>query len=85
MNERIGPRALWSNLQREAENWARLLPELPRLAHERLSRPADQAALLAELKALRGEQRRLRRVLGLTLLALAAGIAWLALSGLAWY
>ncbi|HTJ97120.1 MAG TPA: ubiquinone biosynthesis regulatory protein kinase UbiB, partial [Rhodocyclaceae bacterium] len=43
MSEQLGWRGLIKNLKKEAPQWARLLPELPRLVHQALSR--DEAAL----------------------------------------
>ncbi len=56
MNEQVGWRALVRRLKDEAPLYAKLLPELPRLLHQRLTRPApDERPLLA---ALLREQRR---------------------------
>lgn len=56
MNEQVGWRALLRQFKREAPRYAHLLPELPRLLHQRLQQaPADSAPLLA---ALLREQRR---------------------------
>jgi predicted unusual protein kinase regulating ubiquinone biosynthesis (AarF/ABC1/UbiB family) len=41
MNEQLGLLALERNLKREAANWARLLPALPRLVHQALSATAE--------------------------------------------
>jgi ubiquinone biosynthesis protein len=61
MNEQIGWRGLVNRLKQEAPRYAQLLPDLPRLLHQRLQdRPAsDSAALLALL----AEQRRTNRLL----------------------
>ncbi|MEN9560377.1 MAG: hypothetical protein RLZZ502_1588 [Pseudomonadota bacterium] len=40
MNEQIGPKGLWRNIKNEAIYWPALLPQLPRLLHERLQAPA---------------------------------------------
>jgi ubiquinone biosynthesis protein len=66
MDEQIGPRALWRRLKDEAPHYAKLLPELPRLLHDTLTRSAaprahEDGALLAELLR---EQRRTNRLLG---------------------
>ncbi|MBI4997330.1 MAG: ubiquinone biosynthesis regulatory protein kinase UbiB [Rhodocyclales bacterium] len=60
MKDQLGWRGLVSHLKHEAPQWAALLPQLPRLAHQALS--SSSAALLAdELAALREEQARQRR------------------------
>jgi ubiquinone biosynthesis protein len=61
MNEQIGWRAFVEGVKREAPRFAHLLPELPRLVHHALQRPAerDSPALLALL----AEQRRTNRLL----------------------
>jgi ubiquinone biosynthesis protein len=61
MNDQIGWRGLVERLKNEAPRYAQLLPELPRLLHQRLqSHPDRDAALLAALLA---EQRTTRRLL----------------------
>ncbi len=62
MDEQVGWRALLKRLGDEAPRYAHLLPELPRLLHQGLSRvaePRDSPALLALL----AEQRRTNRLL----------------------
>jgi ubiquinone biosynthesis protein len=61
MNEQVGWRGLTQRLRDEAPLYAQLLPELPRLLHQRLARPApgESPALLALL----AEQRRSNRLL----------------------
>ncbi|HEX5803250.1 MAG TPA: ubiquinone biosynthesis regulatory protein kinase UbiB [Azospira sp.] len=58
MSEQLGWRGLKKSLAMEAPNWAHTLPQLPRLAHQALSRPpaADIAPLLAEIAA--GQRRQ---------------------------
>jgi ubiquinone biosynthesis protein len=60
MSEQIGWRGLVNHVKREAQQWAALLPQLPRLAHQALSNP-PHATLASELAALREEQARQRR------------------------
>ena len=61
MNEQVGWRALLRQLKDEAPLYARLIPALPRLVHQRLSRPEpDNSPMLA---ALLREQRRTNRLL----------------------
>ena len=64
MGDQIGWRALARGFRQEAPNWARTLPQLPRLLHQALNRdkPTELAPLLGELAA---AQRRQNRLLGL--------------------
>ena len=75
MSERVGWRALARSLKDEAPNWARTLPQLPRLVHQALARekPAALAPLLAELAA---AQRRHNHLLALIAALLAALLAF---------
>jgi ubiquinone biosynthesis protein len=62
MKEQLGWRGLINHLKHEAPQWASLLPQLPRLAHEALAnsspaRMADEVALLREEQA--AQRRRL--------------------------
>ena len=61
MNEQVGWRGLTERLRAEAPQYAQLLPDLPRLLHQRLQREeaGDSPALLALLS----EQRRTNRLL----------------------
>ena len=72
MSEQVGWRAFANGLKHEAPNWARTLPQLPRLAHQALSRstPTALAPILADLAA---TQRRQNRWLGV-IAALLAGL-----------
>ncbi|MFT3848435.1 MAG: ubiquinone biosynthesis regulatory protein kinase UbiB [Propionivibrio sp.] len=74
MSEQLGPRAFLRNLRNEAPNWARLVPQLPRLVHQALSREpsAELAPILAELVA---AQRRQNRLLALIAVLLVAALA----------
>jgi ubiquinone biosynthesis protein len=67
MNEQVGWRGLIERLQQEAPRYAQLLPEIPRLLHQRLQPAArdDNPALLALL----AEQRRTNTLL--------QGLMWL--------
>jgi len=60
MKEQIGVRGLINHLKHEAPQWASLLPQLPRLAHQALSN-SSSAVLAVEIAALREEQARQRR------------------------
>jgi len=75
MSEQIGWRGLIRNLQHEAPQWAALLPALPRLVHQSLTRD-DGAALRAQLAVMQAEQARHSRYLFVIALALI-GIALL--------
>jgi ubiquinone biosynthesis protein len=64
MNDQIGWRGLLLRFQREAPRYAQLLPELPRLLHQRLSEPGRGGeAEVTALRALLVEQRRTNRLL----------------------
>jgi len=71
MNEQVGWRGLLRRFEREAPVYTKLLPQLPRLVHQALTRVADpgDGAMLA---ALLSEQRRTNRLLQ-TLLWAGAG------------
>ena len=74
MSEQVGWRALADGLKAEAPNWARMLPQLPRLVHRALSR--EQLPALAPLVAeLVSAQRRQNRWLALIAVLLAAFLA----------
>ena len=67
MNEQVGWRALVRRLKDEAPQYAKLLPELPRLLHHALhARQRDEGPLLA---ALLREQRRTNRLIQGAMLA----------------
>jgi ubiquinone biosynthesis protein len=85
MKEQIGWRGLIINLKHEAPQWAALLPQLPRLAHQALSN-SSSALLADELAALREEQAKQRKRLT-WLVALVAAQTALAvgLILLAWF
>lgn len=83
MREQIGLEGFAERLKLESRQWARLLPELPRLAHDALQRqahPRPDPATQALLNRLIDEQRRTRRWLIGGLALVIAGftlIAWL--------
>ena len=71
MSEQIGWRGLVKNLKREAPQWATLLPALPRLAHQTLTRQAAGSdAVLAKLLA--AHEKSQRRIVVALILAAAA-------------
>ena len=79
MNEQMGWRALWRNLQTEAPQWAALLPQLPRLTHQMLNSNRF-AALETEISTLVRQQHTLNRwvvLLAALLTTLAAASLYL--------
>ena len=74
MQEQIGWRALKRQITAEAPQWAALLPQLPRLLHQRLA--SDSAAgLTQQLAAVERELARANRWRGTLSLLLAALLA----------
>ncbi len=74
MHEQVGWRGAWERIQVEAPQWAKMLPDFPRLAHQFLERRAlvnngQQDRLLAALVV---EQRRTNRMLAIGLLLIGA-------------
>jgi ubiquinone biosynthesis protein len=64
MTEQIGWRGLVNHLKHEAPQWAGLLPQLPRLLHQRLAAaPADEARHARLLEAQARTERQLRWLL----------------------
>jgi ubiquinone biosynthesis protein len=63
MNDQIGWRGLLQRLEREAPRYAQLLPELPRLLHQRLQPGRAWQADTDLLRQLLREQRRTHRLL----------------------
>ena len=74
MSEQLGWRAFARGLQQEAPNWARTLPQLPRLTHQALTlslqKPAELAPFLAKLAASQHRQNRLLSLIAALLTAL---------------
>jgi ubiquinone biosynthesis protein len=58
MNEQLGWRGFIKNMKKEAPRWAGLVPELPRLVHQTLSR--DDSELRERLARLEARQREAR-------------------------
>jgi ubiquinone biosynthesis protein len=58
MSEQIGWRAIVRTLRDEAPRWSTLVPQLPRLAHQALTRGATDDRFAADLADLRRTQRR---------------------------
>ena len=83
MNEQVGPRGFISKLKQEAIHWAKIMPEMPRLAHAAMRQQANALpieAITAGMDLLHREQRKTQRWLKITLvsvlLVVAAQIAW---------
>ena len=70
MLEQVGPKRLWRELKAQAPQYAKLLPQLPRLMHDFLQQPRRSDA--QQLQALLIEQRRTNALLQI-LLYLALG------------
>jgi len=84
MAEQVGWRSLFEHLRDEAPRFAKIFPQLPRLAHQVLESRAHPVADLSELLALvLREQRRMNRMMGL--LAWIGGSAALVAAGLQVY
>jgi ubiquinone biosynthesis protein len=79
MSEQVGWRALAAALRQEAPNWARTLPQLPRLVHQAVSRAPEPATAATLERILQAQQVR-NRLLGLLIIVLAmlAASPWLA-------
>jgi ubiquinone biosynthesis protein len=65
MHQQVGWRGLMERLKEEAPRYAQILPELPRLMHQRLSEPLrtfdrDSAALIALVSEVRKTNRLLQ-------------------------
>ncbi len=65
IGEQIGLPAMLNQLATEAPNWARMLPELPRLMHQSLARAPMQEDRHADERTVAMEQRRQSRLLAL--------------------
>src|SRR5574343_302606 len=61
MLEQVGPAQFWHQLKAEAPHYAKFLPALPRLLHDRLLR--DDSALREDVRALVQAQQRTNRLL----------------------
>jgi ubiquinone biosynthesis protein len=64
MNEQVGWRGFMAEVQDEAPQWARLMPQVPRLAHQallKLSQDPPEQKLAPILERLVAEQRSTRR------------------------
>jgi ubiquinone biosynthesis protein len=72
MSEQLGWRAFARGVRNESPNWARMLPQLPRLMHEAFSRRPGDGELARLTQELAAAQRRQNRWLALIALLLAA-------------
>ncbi|GAB2886128.1 ubiquinone biosynthesis regulatory protein kinase UbiB [Paralcaligenes sp. KSB-10] len=82
MHERVGLTGLRKRLDKEAGQWAQMLPQLPRLIHANLMRPHMAPQLHSEVERLRRAQEQTNRLLAAVagVLALALGVAIWALT-----
>lgn len=87
MYEQVGWQGAWERVKIEAPQWAKMLPDFPRLAHQFLERRAlqnngEQERLLAQLVV---EQRRTNRRLSTALLLVGGFLAGIVIvQALAW-
>jgi ubiquinone biosynthesis protein len=79
MRQRVGFKGLRQSLEKEAAQWSQMLPALPRLVHDHLSRPNVSPALLAEMIQLRRAQEQNNR-----LVAALVGVAAVAIGVAIW-
>jgi ubiquinone biosynthesis protein len=73
MNEQIGPRGFLSKIKQEALQWAKIIPEMPRLAHAAMKHQADTSAqekIAQSISLLQQEHRNTRRWLKLAIIVL---------------
>jgi ubiquinone biosynthesis protein len=80
MHEQVGVRGLINHLKREAPQWATLLPQLPRLAHQALTQANARNAATDEQLVLLREAATANRRLAQAAVALAAAAVLLALT-----
>jgi ubiquinone biosynthesis protein len=82
MRERVGLAGLRKHLEKEAGQWAQILPQLPRLVHASLVRPDSQARLYNEARLMHQAQQQTNRLLAVlvAVLAIAIGVALWALT-----
>lgn len=75
MHQRVGPAGFAQRVRVEAGQWAQVLPQLPRLVFERLSRPDHSDLVVTELTQLRKAQEQNNRLLQAICAVLAVAIA----------
>jgi len=78
MSEQIGWRGLVNHIKREGTQWATLLPQLPRLAHQALTQANERAAIAEQAVARLREEGERNRHLATAAFLLAAVAAVLA-------
>lgn len=79
MSEQIGLRGFVSRLQKEAPNWAIILPQFPRLIHHALAADNRAHDLEQRMIDLLAEEKRQSRLLALLVILLIAILSWLIL------
>jgi len=72
MIDQLGPKKIWLELRDQAPQYAKLLPQLPRLLHTYLQQPKSHMQERKHLDSLIAEQRRTNRMLQ-TILYLCIG------------
>ncbi|AOY91803.1 ubiquinone biosynthesis regulatory protein kinase UbiB [Cupriavidus sp. USMAA2-4] len=84
MHEQVGWKGAWERIQIEAPQWAKMLPDFPRLVHQFLERRAltSEAGQEKLLAALLQEQRRTNRLVGVAVLLLGGFVAGVVLTQL---
>ncbi len=82
MQEQVGPKAFIERLQKEAPRYAKWLPELPRLIHERLAR--DDSINQSLMLQLIAEQKKTQRLIQWEMVIAAVAVV-AAVSFLLWY
>ncbi len=75
MYQRVGPTGFAQRMRLEAGQWAQILPQLPRLVFDSLSRPDNTGQLAVELKQLRKAHEQNNRLLLAVCAVLAVAIA----------
>jgi ubiquinone biosynthesis protein len=80
MSEQVGIRGFIDGMKREGPNWAKILPQLPRLMHDYLAPDterikSDEKALRELRRTVRHQRRLLWISIGVSLSALAASAA----------
>ncbi|WP_025515363.1 ubiquinone biosynthesis regulatory protein kinase UbiB [Bordetella trematum] len=75
MHQRVGLAGLKRSLAKEAVQWSQMLPAMPRLMHDYLSRPNVSPSMLGEMKRLRRAQEQGNRLMAALTAVLAVGIA----------
>ncbi|HLS43615.1 MAG TPA: ubiquinone biosynthesis regulatory protein kinase UbiB [Paenalcaligenes sp.] len=75
MYQRVGPAGFAQRMRLEAGQWAQVMPQLPRLVYENLSRPDRTSVVVTELAQLRKAQEQNNRLLQTICAVLAVAIA----------